>query len=566
MRRKMIDNGRKTTNYLSLFFLLLIVSCSKEKIGFTHDNRMITAAMEPSNVRIVNLHWFNQVEADGDRLTNFIFNQPDSENEFDYPGTKYFPEGGRLGKLWNMPQELFGQRGVANLRLSFMGVLGSPDPLELELENSNEPVDYYLSEPAILDKGAVVKRVPRDITSPSKADHFKIRLINLSAPGVRDNFEDVHGPLSLTWADGSSISDKLENVAPGDHSDYVELPYGTYQFKVRTPAGTQVTGKWSRTLLLDPPSSSVVPGDSKDDSGVIYAPIYSYKPGGVYTIVISPKEFNYPYPEGGPGMTLSGFQNAFEIIVDNAEAANLTYARVQFVNALPFADEATFALKGLATKTEHLAYATCGDYQSVIAGEYVIDVETPAGTVTEKYRIEADRNYTVWLFHDGERVALRVVSNHLGGDRFTGTDGEDASFDRMRDAFHFKLRFLNLHAGYPHVTFTGADGQAFGGAVAAKENLAPGEVRETDPYVWIQQLHAPIVVMTYRSSPGVVPGSWASEVPLLGKLQFIARPELYVRGVIPEFEQGTYTVALIGSGDQPSGDFPPRMFIVKHIK
>ena len=88
--------------------LLLLAACKKDKIDFESDNRPVVENQKRSNVRIINLSSYNQVIADGDTLTNFRVRRPTDIDADRYPGTKYFPDNGRLGKIWDVPMDVFG--------------------------------------------------------------------------------------------------------------------------------------------------------------------------------------------------------------------------------------------------------------------------------------------------------------------------------------------------------------------------------------------------------------------------------------------------------------------------
>jgi len=75
--------------------------------------------------------------------------------------------------------------------------------------------------------------------------------------------------------------------------------------------------------------------------------------------------------------------------------------------------------------------------------------------------------------------------------------------------------------------------------------------------------------MVYRSTPDVVPGTWANDIDVLTHEAFIANKKLYEKPGRPEpvQEAGVYTVALIGkSSKNVSAKDKARMILVKHTR
>ncbi len=72
---------------------------------------------------------------------------------------------------------------------------------------------------------------------PAQAEYFKIRILNSQQ---ENDPLGLTGAVTLTYADGSPVHAKLSNIAPGATSEYVELPYGAYQFKLFATNGMSI--------------------------------------------------------------------------------------------------------------------------------------------------------------------------------------------------------------------------------------------------------------------------------------------------------------------------------------
>jgi hypothetical protein len=74
-------------------------------------------------------------------------------------------------------------------------------------------------------------------------------------------------------------------------------------------------------------------------------------------------------------------------------------------------------------------------------------------------------------------------------------------------------------------------------------------------------------IMVYRSGPGLVPGVWADDIPVLHSQDFIANKALYTQigSPLPTSEPGYYTVAVIGrTGNGVPPAHKAKMVILKH--
>jgi hypothetical protein len=549
---------------LSLWLATAFTACKKDKLNMDYDNRKVTDARKGSMVRIVNLAGYNQVLANGDTLTNYVVRDPQGSLGDSYPATKYFRENGRLGSTWTIPQELFVSGGLklATQEINFAGK-GSVN--ELTVTDEQQAVDYYLPTTLLPGQPAYLK-IPRAVAAPSDPAKFKIRILNLSSTTrTEDNVEDLRKPLSLAWADGTVVSPATSNIQPGQYSDYVELPYGAIQFKVLTTQGYQVSAAGSDVISAS--NSTLV-----SSPNLTYAPVKTFFPGGIYTLVISAKETTIPYPGSTTDETFKVLQNTFQIVNDIADPANLTYSRLQGVNALPGVEGVKIMLNGQPLGNA-MSYTSHTDYQAFITGDYKIEAVNASGVklAEMQLKLEANKNFSLWVFPDVNGIpAIQAIANDLSGNYFVGGT-DDASAGYLKQAFPFNVRFLNFCQDIPYLTVTGNDGEAFSGLFPvdpnAVNNLRPGIPPINAPYVSIRQESAPYEFVAFRSTPAIIPGTWAKDIPVVTGQNLIARPELYTRTGLPNHEPGIYTVALVGS-TKPNTPVAQKakMIILKHNK
>ncbi|WP_316822466.1 DUF4397 domain-containing protein [Pedobacter gandavensis] len=552
----------------SLFFLLFAtMACKKEKTDFEYDNRAVTDTRKSSSLRIVNLAGYNQVQVNGDTLTNYVVRGVNDPLAGKYPGTLFFPDNGRLGTTWSIPQQLL-NNGAAKILLETRSYAMEGKPLILDVqEEIKEALDYYLlptKDFEVSGQPDFVK-VPRSVAGPVNPSSFKIRILNLAATVLpSQSMENLLGPMSLTWADGTAVSSKTNNIQPGQYSEYIEVPYGTVQFKVLNQHGIQVPGVGPDVLNA---ATSTIFGTT-----LTYAPIKTYAPGGVYTIVIAARLFTIPYLSGNPGETVTGFQNGFRIINDIADPVNLSYGRLQAVNAMPGINGLQISLNGKVLD-KAIDYSAHTEEERLLIGNYQVEAKNAAGAViaTSTFKLDANTNHTFWVYPDvNGKASIATVANDLSG-VYVDPATDDASYLRRKQDFPFAIRFLNLCPNMPYLTLTTNNAQAFpsvfGFNTTAVNNLRPGVVPVEYPYVRPYTEAKPYQIMAFRSLPNVVPGTWASDIPILSGRDLIARPELYVRGELPNHEPGFYTIALIGntkSSENSTGN--ARMIIVKHSK
>lgn len=555
---------------LLLLMALLQAACKKEKLNAVTDNRYTTDNQQPSNIRLVNLGGFSQVIANGDSLTNFKTVGPNDPPNL--PATPYFPTNGQLGKTWTIPQDLFNAQQKIDISLAIYDFNpGLNSSLDLKLQyDVNTPQDVYLVYKDHTDNLPQYQVLPRAVTAPSKPGHFKIRIVNFSGHITSPAFnssgpqEELDGPVTLAYADGTPVSAQTTGISGAKRaSEYVEVPYGTYQFKVLTANGRQIPATGSSVheyTIVDPPTSTI-PFTMMKSSHLTYAPIQTYQPGGIYTIAISPQSLKLLVNENNE--TSSMFQNTFQVINDNNAPANLTYCRVQAVNAMPD-QQVNFSIGGTAL-SNGLVFGKAGDYATLINGSQEVKATDPSGKVlaTNRADLRAGQNYTVWLYPDGGgNPKLLLVANDLSGTRFSDAE-EDGTYAYAQLKYFFLKRYLNLSMGNPYITFTTDNGKPSG------VNLQPGLPLLQNPYVLDQYSGPAYNIMAYRSAPNVVPGIWADDIPVLTSDQFIPNKALYINAgrTVPAQEPGIFTVALIGktvSGATTANK--ARMIILKHNK
>ncbi|MEJ2880264.1 DUF4397 domain-containing protein [Pedobacter sp. GR22-6] len=569
---------------LGLFFLstiLLLQACKKDKIDLARDNRALTENRANSSARIINLGGFNQVIANGDSLTNFVVLNPNTSTGYQYPGTSYFPANGQLSKTWYVPQDLFNAQETAKLDFMTRAFQAIETDIKLDVKNDySNPTDYYLMPTLFMDGQPEVVPVKRGISAPSRPDHFKIRVVNLSG-GIKNRAnngsglqEDLTGAVSLAYADGTLVSSATNNISSAQKtSEYVELPYGTYQFKILMQDGRQMPAIGNELYdftLLDPPTSTI-PKDMMNSTGLTYAPIQTYQPGGIYTILIAPQRYKYLINENSE--TSETYQNSFQVINDNSPAANNTYFRVQAFNAWN-TQNISFRVDGKAIAA-NLGFGAAGDYSNFIQGNHTIEAMDASGKViaVANQVFRPAQNYTAWLYPDASGGAkLLMVANDLSGATYSGGTEDDATFSRNQYRYFFFKRFLNLSVGNPYLTFTLNNGQSIATGndnANAGINLQPGLPLFERPYVSSAHLQNAFEIMAYRSKPNVVPGVWANDIVLLKNDAFIANKALYQQAsrALPVQEPGIYTVSVIGqSGTGSTTANKARMIIVKHNK
>ncbi len=568
-------NRSFTYIYITLLFAAGMSSCSK-KLDFSYDNRPVTQPATNSGTRLINLPGATELQINGTKLTSFL--KPDVEGTYgpdQTMGTVYFPESGRLGLTYTIPQQFVNAQGmIEDLRLSSLSPkIYIPAERSFNLkDNPTSPFDYYYTyySPTAGSLPDSLFAIPRGISPSSNPENCKIRLLNLSS--ASDHYHT--GAMSLSWADGTLIAG-AGNIAPGAYSDYIEIPYGSYQLKVLDNAGKEVPAKGNTgggVYVLNPQTGTLMgagngtPGvGGFADDWLNYSPLKTYQPGGVYTIVVASIP-GYSNPTGSPGETVGIYTNAFQVISDVSEPVNITYARLQAVNVLP-GKEVHWQVDGTALGST-LVFTGQTAYGRYVTGTHTLKALDAQGAMLAEapWQLSPGDNITAWVYAGKNgQAAISFSANNLSTKFNTGVSGNDGSYADVQDVYPYWMRFMNFCADLDEVTFTADNGQAFAGSTGSgRLHLALGVPVTEDPYIR-QVVNSATRVLVYASKPDVLPGDWLSAITPLKGTDFIANTALYKTPLLPNSEPGIYTVALVGStrAGVPPGE-KARMIIIKH--
>jgi len=558
--------NRTTTKYfyhVALgFMLMLSAACSKDKTDVRAGNEPDYSNMAKSTTRLVTFNSNIDVMVNGIKVTNWRFTPANSGYPNTYP-TQYFPANGKLSSVWYLPQQFLDSKGQAFIKTGSPGEPSLPDYISDSFNVKDDyyhPSDYYLGTSATTNSNGTygVTVVPRTTALPADPSHIRIRLVNLcSATGNGGS-----GTLTLAYADGSPVSSATSGIANHAWSDYIELPYGTYQFKVLIDGtGVQIPGK---PAML----TSVTSMDNYSLGGtqVYYSPVQTFQPGGVYTIAAGITGGAYQYAE------YPLFPNCFSVITDVDPPVNITYGRVQVVNA------AAEGESGLNVQVDdmparRIAYGKAGEYVTLVAGKHHIRIAGNAA-VEKDIELKGGDNLTVWAWPATDNsTSLTVTSNNMGGIRVNGgnADGSDATnniYNPLAFRMLLQARFLNLCPDLPYVTFTDTNGalfreDIFSSAVAA-QHLRPGQAPDPAavpyPYVDLKFLTGGNI-QAYSSQPGVLPGNRLTGVAALTPADFVRMPGSFFPDGNYGSEPGVYTIALAGRNAAGKN---PKMIVIKH--
>ncbi|SFC78357.1 hypothetical protein SAMN05421747_1263 [Parapedobacter composti] len=570
---------------LAVVGLLLFNGCKKTNLDYTTDYREFTDAVTASLIRLVNIGENRHIVVNGDSLTNFRYPpanpEASPEAHTQVLPTKYFPSTGQLGQTWSVPIEFITPGTPTEIRFHSGAILRQKQHTFSIDRDGRIPMDYYLLKiEEEMHDGPNVIEVPRDVTAPSRPDHFKIRLLNF----VRtfDNYmvtpENLMTPMTLAYADGTPVSPETTNVPIGQWSAYVEVPYGTYQFKVLTADGRQVPmAGTSHTIQL---ATSAIPDIRHRDpdnnnmpasTGLVYAEMQTYQPGGVYSIAVHPYWMKYNAPGAGTAWIMTDvLQNAFQVIRDIAPPLNNSYARVQLVNAT--LDGTPLRLQvGPELETEAVVPTAYSRYLTAVAGTRQLLVKDASGNAVIQREVDllAGRNYSLWVYADeNQQLQSLWVSNNLAASELWGDADDRGNYGdpfRRRYTFPFAYRFLHLSADLDEITFTNQVGSPFG---STSTHLPFGIAKDDNPYHFYlgTQYADELVFMLYRSTPTESPGRWISDVTGLSTQDMIANKAMYTQANrnIPGMEPGVYTVAVIGEYQDTKKN--ARIMYVKHTE
>jgi hypothetical protein len=573
--------------YLILLATALIWgACAKAKPEFSTSGNLVTSQqIASSSVRLVNLYGYTDLRVNGQALTDMAF--PTGFGQIILPlPTVFFPTTGKLGQTYEIPQQFINAQHTAMVEVEVVTYASSAGQDSIirkfqVTDNYAQPNDYYVVPvrlPGATIGGQVftdsVIAIPRAVSPAADPTHILVRVLNLSTGPDAANLQ---GAMRLAYADGTHVATGAADslVSPGSSSAYMELPYGTYQFKVLTAQNNQVPSAQQDMppMTIVQSSGMIYAAPPAVQTALTYAPIVSFQPGGVYTIVVNANNnFNIPYGTG----TLDASSNSFWVIPDIAPAANVTYARMQVANAVP-GSSITVSVDGQPLG-KPVAYPGTGSYQVYVNGSHTVQATDQGGKLLAQktLTLNGGDNITAWVYPaPGGTDSILPVQNNLSGNWYPGntTDGSNASINQFHTSFPFWIRFLNLCPDLPLVTFTQANGQLFpeylvnsGGNSLAAENLAPGVLPDTYlQYIGVYNTMPP-QIEAYQSQPQILPGDWLSDIPSLKASGFVMSTAASYPGGLPATgEPGVYTVALVGryGTNAPAGE-QAKMIIIKH--
>jgi hypothetical protein len=524
-------------------------------------------------------------------------------------GLSLFPTGswpsGDDGSPFTMPNSLLDKDGKIHILMN--GGITSKQFVDTTIINNvAHPQDYYL-----LPDGTF-KVINRNNLPPTNPQNFRIRIINL---GAANDPLGLSGPVSLTFADGSQVDPALNNIAMGATSGYVDIPFGTYQFKLFRADGAGIVENRQLAELpdmvhLDPCALNTI----QPQEG-ISPRARTFKPGGVYSLVITQNEMQYL--TCGDFQKTSIYTNAYRVITELDPGVNSTYARMQAVNAIP-GKQVTIKVDGAALSSQ-LPYigsvtsvvAQQSPYKIYVQGSHHIQAVDQNGAVLAEgdLQLYPYDNYTIWAYNkpDGKPAVL-FEPNDMSGSIYnsqyipggTGSspipdDGTNGIPRRGQYFYALESRFLNLTPDLPYAAFTN-DHQLFLPAIGANTdtiryyssyvNLAPGimplnnasliynlqpAAHTLNPTILSEFGNFPAYIRAYQSSPGPlpeVPGALLTDIAPVDVLQtFIANQNLYSTTKYKFAETGIYTVALVGkTASGTSASEKARIVVIKHSK
>lgn len=546
----------KLTKWIVLLTVLLS-ACKKDVQNARAGNEPGTDNIANSSTRLIPLEIVidggYDMWIDSTRLTSPVNTDGTGGGYFTPYPTKYFPQTGKFSAPFYIPQEFINSKNEATVWTGAGNAMGNPFVVKNDYYHPN---DYYF--PSTLHGQSWIA-VPRPVLPMTDPTHVRIRLINL---GLDNNGMP---PVSLAYSNGTRVSPATSGIAANAWSDYIELPYGTYSFRVLTDdqPGHQLHALVPSKQLytVESPTNYAIGG------GQYYAPARSFQPGGIYSVVVSMR---------------SGFQdlitdikfglNSFDVITDVAPPPNIQYSRLQVINTTE-PNGAKMQIDGGTQAT--IAWTKASDYSILSAGNHTVTFLDASGNVLVRKSIllKGGDNISLWSYTDASgKYSLIVVSNNMGSLHQVGTyqDGTDAGsivWDPLKWGMVCSVRFLNLCPDIPFATFTKnnaalyTDG-SFSVALAA-QNIQTGQTADSAavyPYVDLGYgTYNNIEV--YGSAPNVVPGIRLINTPVLSPASFVSLPSVFYPFENPGREPGVYTVALTGRENNTSH---AQMIVIKH--
>ncbi len=526
-------------------------------------------------------------------------------------GLSLFPTGiwasGDNGNPFSIPNSLLDKEGNAHIVLNDYS--GAVIVDTLLADDVAHPKDYYLLRDNSL------KVLERDNIPPTRAGYFKLRIINFGNPAP--NPLGMNGPVSLTYADGSQVDPLMNNIIPGRIGPYIELPYGSYQFKLFQANGSAIDV--TKQLSEKPLHPYVNSCDASDNTQQGILPqLRTFKAGGVYSIVVTENYYNNLTCDLQRG---SAIANGYRVITELSPATNYVFARMQAVNAMP-GKQATILVDGrpLGGQLAYIGQTAPGKAvqppgDMYVQGNHQVQIMDASGQqlANKNITLYPGDHYTIWAIEQPDgKPGIMFEANEMTGTVYTSTyhpsgpgvgvvpdDGTNGSPRRTRYPWAWESRFLNLSPDLPYATFTNdyqlflpATGPAFNDTIryaSAYVNLPSCTQPLQDvsmiyslPFIapfqgdngatYNSELGAfPRQMRVYSSVPGAapeVPGTVLPDiVPLDTKTAFIANDNLYTDARFKHPETGVYTVALVGrtSKNAPAAE-KARIIVIKHNK
>ncbi len=585
---------RQFYSYCLLLLVLAAGACKKEKQDVFFDKKNILNTPS-SSIRIYNFtNGLLNISVNNIQLTSFV--AVEDVNSAPATGTvlglSFFPSGvwpsKSDGSPLTIPSTLLDKYARARIYIvpgydksnRFPIIPGLQIDTVLQ-HDPLHPTDYFL-----LSDGHF-KAIPRAVAVPVAPDHFKIRILNLGA--AKDTL-DLGGPVSLTYADGSLVDPALNGVPRGASSDYVEVPYGTYQFKLFVNNDRKKQLAESPIFPYFYVCTGITPPQAK-----IFPTMRTFKPGGTYSIIVTNNTFIYD--DCVPESRVYANINAYRIITENSPPLNISYARVMGINALTD-QQVSWKMDG----KEMGASVSSGKATApsiIITGTHKLSAYDATGKLlAEKmYPFSAADYISAWVYNKNGNPDILFTSNSMTISHYVknppGDDGTNGSNNIIGFDYAWQSRFLNLSDNILYATFTSQDGENFeqgtgwnGADVlnprTSYQNLEPGKAIENEPFVIIPCYNnyngrtgrdaasfsgMPSLIRVFQSTPGPfgqTPGNWLSSISPLKSQDFIAETSLYETG-LPETETGVYSIALIGKLGG-SGAQKARLIFVKHNK
>ena len=579
-------------------FAGMLAACKKDKSDNVNNNNLNLIKSSNTNIRL-----FNFTDYDVDMTINNIpltaYGKKDGNNIL-LPGTgnvtqlglQYFPKeawkAAEGGSPFTLPTTLLDKNGRADINL-LVGGLNIDTVLQ---NNTLQPMDYYLFRRLInnVDSFYFVT-LQRESNPPAIAERFKIRILNF---GGQEDPLGMYGPVTLTYADGRPVSDKLSNIAPNTASPYIELPYGAYQFKLFMSDGSSIDiTKQFTQAPVQPDYQSTLPLPQPQEGVVV--PVRSYKPGAAYTLLLNPAGMKYNSKYTGNDVTTDAYNmNVYRLVTDIAPGVNYAFARVQAANAIPGAT-LNVTVDGTPV-SQGLAFGKSDAYKVLTRGDHMVAISDAGGKelARKTLTLYPYDNYTIWAVQKADGSAdIAFAAINMTSSQFepnANLTGYDGSAGVKTVPYACSVRFLNLSPDLPLLTFTNDYSLMMtldyfkNMPFAAACNLASGVVPDVEPFLNYSigkrtlGLSNPANVgfgeltklRAYESSTGKypdLPGKLRADIePLSVREAFIANKAIYTDpSYMPWGEVGVYTVALIGKVTPGAGaGEKARIMVIKH--